>query len=792
MSAATVMSTKPNYEAPALLDSVVSMEASPRVERLREDLLNATPIASIDRIRIETRVLKETEGEPIITRRAKVFAAVVRETPLYIYPEELLVGYPGVKRRCSHANPSPGLEKSLEKASSQRRGSMANFGFDRPDLRALSDEIKTELREEIIPYWNAGGQWKKSLRVSHYGHNIVNFNKVLKKGFSGIKKEAENRLARLDVADPENAKKVDFLEGVIMGMEAAAELGARFASKARELAEHEEDGVRKEELLQIAEVCDRVPANPARTFHEAIQSCYFTWFLSIWECPTAGGQSVGRMDQYLDSYYENDLREGRITEAEAQELIDCCLIKLEYALPVAAVTVGGVKPNGHDATNALSYMFIEGMMHTRLKQPYFSVQVHNKMPDALLIKASQLCALGTGHPQFLNSDVMVSQCFARGDTGGPTVTLEDARSGAPIGCSEVGIPGKESGYLHYGGPSLALMMELVMNNGVRRSDGEMIGIETGDPRQFETFEEVRQAFHDQVEFVRENCQISGRQNEQTLIDTLPTVYESALLDDCIETATCREEGGAHYNFNTGSVKTGSTDAGDSLAAIKKVIFEDKKATMADLCDALDANFEGYEELRQLLERVPKFGNDNDYADEQAAWVLHLWVDEFTKMKNLRGGYCSPGGSPMWSYVPVGDGVGALPSGRLAGQPICDGSSPSAGKDLHGPTAVFKSMGKIDNVEATGGLILNMRLDPSTFGTNEGVRHLADLLRAFVDEKIYHVQINVISTDTLKAAKEEPEKYGDLMVKVAGYNAFFTQLAPHVQDSIIARTVHGEV
>jgi pyruvate-formate lyase len=269
----------------------------------------------------------------------------------------------------------------------------------------------------------------------------------------------------------------------------------------------------------------------------------------------------------------------------------------------------------------------------------------------------------------------------------------------------------------------------------------------------------------------------------------PTPYESALLEDCIEKGMSREEGGTHYNFNTGSVEHGSTDAGDSLAAIRKLVFEDKTITMSELCDALDSNFEGHEQLQQMLERVPKFGNDDDNADEQVAWVLHQWVDEFTKMKNLRGGYCSPGGSPMFAYIPQGKTVGALPSGRRAGQPICDGSSPSAGRDQKGPTAVLKSMGKIDNIETTGGLILNMRLDPSVFEDGD-VSRLADLLRTFVDQKIYHIQINVVSTDTLKAAQEEPEKYRDLMVKVAGYNAFFTHLGKQFQDSIIARTAHG--
>ena len=798
----------------SLLDRVLTMKPTPRVERLREAYLSAKPAVSIDRARIETRVMKATEGEPMVTRRAKVFAAVVKEMPVNIYPDELLVGYTHVKPRSISISPAdgPGAEASLEAEEFSSRSRMA--GYDAHDINDLSDEEKRELKEELIPYWKGKGKYEKTIggrnyqQISpefsklvasssqsfamngfHYGHNIHGYEKVLKKGFLGIKKEAEERLARIDPAEPGELGKVPFLEGVITAMEAAAGVGKRFAARARELSDMEENVTRKTDLRRIAEVCDWVPANPARTFYEALQSCHFIWLLLLWEnCLYFSGGSVGRMDQYLYPYYESDIREGRITEEEAQELIDDYLIKLNQTSS-AHLTVGGIKADGNDATNELSYMFIEGMMHTRLRQPYFSVQVHHRMPDALLIKGCQLCSLGTGHPQFISNDVLVSQALARGSTGGPPITLEDARAGSPIGCLEVGIPGKDAGYLHYGGPNLASAMELVMSNGVRQSDHEKIGLETGDPRQFKSFEEVREAFRQQVALMRRNTQIAGSINERSVIELFPTVYESALIEDCIEKGICREEGGAHYNFNTGSVASGSTDAGDSLTAIKKLIFEDKKITMDQLCDALDSNFEGYDELLQMLLKAPKFGNDDDYADEQVAWVLHQWVSEFEKMKNLRGGHCSPGGSPMWSYIPLGAVVGALPSGRLAGEPLADAASPSAGKDVNGPTAVLKSMGKIDNVEITGGVVLNMRIDPAVF-KDEDVKRLADLIRAFIDQKIYHIQINAVSSDTLKAAQKEPEKYRDLMIKVAGYNAFFTQLGKPLQDSIIARTEHG--
>jgi formate C-acetyltransferase len=289
--------------------------------------------------------------------------------------------------------------------------------------------------------------------------------------------------------------------------------------------------------------------------------------------------------------------------------------------------------------------------------------------------------------------------------------------------------------------------------------------------------------------LRRNTQIGGTQREQELIDSYPTVYESSLIQGCIEKGICREEGGAHYNFNNGGAELGSTDVGDSLTAIRKLVFEDEKTTMAQLCDALDSNFDGYDELRQMLLMAPKFGNDDDYADEQSAWVIHEWSSEFNKLTNLRGGHGGCGASSMGMFMPAGMAVGALPSGRLAGEPLADGASPATGKDLKGPTAVLKSLGKVDNVEVLGSIVLNMRLDPTVVEGGD-VGRLAGLIRAFIDEKIYHININIVSSDTLKSAQKEPEKYRDLVVKVAGYNAFFTQLNEPLQQQIIDRTAHA--
>ena len=422
---------------PTMPERVFAMARTARVERLRETFLSFKPNVSIGTWSVEARILEETAGEPMITRRAKLFAAGVRETPIEIYPDELLAGWTSVRQRAAN---------SIKNGPPDALGYMTAAAPPRPSV----EEKKTPQ----IP------------RPAHYGHNIHAFDKVVKEGFLGIKKEAEERLARIDDAEPGELSKIPFLKGVVMAMEAAAEIGPRCAARARELAEKEEDSGRRKELLKMAEVCDQVPANPARTFYEALQSYYFAWQMVWFEA----WASQGRVDQCLYPYYEADIREGRITKEEAQELLDCYILKVSE-VHANAMGVGGLKADGSDATNEVSYMFVESIMHTRLPN-YFAVLIHSKTPDGFLIKSCELCSLGDGNPQFLNSDVMVDQALARGTLGGPAVTLEDARSAANVGCGELAIPGKDSGYLYVAGDNLALSMDLVMTNGIRRSDGQ--------------------------------------------------------------------------------------------------------------------------------------------------------------------------------------------------------------------------------------------------------------------------------------------------------------------------------
>jgi formate C-acetyltransferase len=765
----------------AMLTKVLTLSPTARVERLREFSLNLQSTVSIDRARIETRILMETEGEPMITRRAKIFAAVAREMPIQIQPDELLLGGDSVRPGCVNISPVnvPVIERVRVGAHGEKKTSITD---------TLGEDEKRELNERLTPYWREQGKIVKGWQ--HYGHNVHNYEKVLSKGLLGIREDAEKKLAGLDAFDPDNRDKILFLNGVVISMTAAAEVGPRFAAKARDLAEEEPDAVRRNELLEMAEICDRVPTMPARTFREALQSHYFARMLMIWEVSNDYAFSCGRIDQCLYPYFESDVQEGRLSQGEAQELLDGYILKLNYCSQGSAMGVGGVKPDGSDAANELTYMVVESMMHTRLIRPFFAVHIHSKTPDALLLKACELCSLGTGHPQFVNSDVMVSQAFAKGSMNGQPVTLEDARSATNVGCVELVIPKKDAGYFYYGAINLASAMERVMTNGSKPLAPGQTAVKTGNPTDFKSFEEVQDAFCRQVAAMAKDVETDGQRMEKDVIDMAPTLFESALIEDCIENGACREWGGGHYNFNASIVGVGSTDASDSLTAIKKLVFEDKKIAMAELCDALSSDFEGHEAIRKMCQEVPKFGNDDDYADEQAAWVLHQFVVESAKMRNLRGGHASPGITPMASHVPAGKGVGALPSGRLAGEALADAASPSAGADVNGLTAALKSMGKVDDAELLAGVIRNMRIDPAIFKERGGLGRLADLMRAFADQKIHHMQINAISSETLRAAQEDPEKFRDLVVKVAGYSAYFTQLTKPLQESIIARTTHG--
>lgn len=817
-------------------------QPTPRVQRLRETYLGLKPVLEIDRARILTGSMRETEGEPMVIRRAKAFAAVVRGMPTRIAPDELFVGYLGATRE---GQPIP-----------VEHGPMVELTLGYPGEKeyVFRGRDERELMEEILPYWKAGGNYEKtpSGYIHHYlanlfyadpdrfpaggslvgsmgtyyqevGHQVIDYPKVLRKGCLGVRDEAEARVARLDPSDPDDLRKIPFLRAVIIAMEGAAEVGKRFADEARELAEPEKDERRRRDLLRIAETCDRVPAHPARTFYEAMQSFWFAYILQYWESMEAKCHSFGRMDQYLYPYYEKDIREGRLTSEEAQEMIDCFLLRIPLVswsmedlhfyiigdLLLPHMSVGGLKEDGTDATNELSYMFIEGMMHCRLPEPDFSVLVHSKAQERLILKGCELAALGSGQPMFQNSDFIVAGLLSRGDMGGPPVTIEDARNAAEVGCQEPFIVGKDGIDITAGFINAGLALEFALNNGrnrmvpepnpadlpawedlVRLNEGR--GLETGDPRSFRSFEEVQEAFVRQLAFMVRNKLMTHNVRDLALAELKPTLFQSALIEDCLEKGMSREAGGARYNWGPGLYPVGMADVTDSLAAIRKLVFDEKKITMAELCDALDGNFQGREKTRRMLLQAPKYGNDNDDADDLMAWAVHAWASEVKKHRNPRGGYAIPGLQSLFLSVPYGREVGALPSGRPAGEPLSNGGSPCNAAAQEGPTAIINSLSKVDCLECNLGVVLNVRLTPELLKDEEGRRKAAALVKGIVDKQVMHIQFNVVSSDTLLAAQREPERHKDLVVRVAGYSAYFVNLPKAMQEEIIVRTEHGSL
>lgn len=469
-------------------------------------------------------------------------------------------------------------------------------------------------------------------------------------------------------------------------------------------------------------------------------------------------------------------------------MFDCYFIKLSHLSYGSHISVGGYQPDGRDGTNDLSYMLIESMKHIRLVEPFFSILVHARTPESLLIRAAELSSLCSGHPVYLNADTLVTMMLARGIQGGSCVTLPQARRATPVGCYEPVIPGQDSGYMFGGFFNMAAVMELTLTNGYSRYYKKKIGLETGDPATFTSFEEFKNAYHKQLAHMMKNFNDASNLFERVFAELLPTPFESSVIEGCIENAKSREEGGALFNFKQ-IVGAGAPDAGDSLTAVRKLVYDDRSVSMKDLCAALENNFEGYEALHKQLQEVPKFGNDNDFADEQVAWVSHVFAEEVGKQPNTRGGFAIPLGAPLQYYMFGGWVVGALPSGRKAWQALSDAWSPSAGCDTKGPTAVLTSMGKINNAELTAGVTLNLRFDPAFFKLKDGLRRFTYFVRSFVDQGIFHVQFNIVDADTLRRAQELPDQYRDLVVKVAGYSAYYTRLLKPLQDNIIARTEH---
>ena len=829
---------------------------SSRIPKLIEALYAKMPVIESARAKLITESYKATEGQPVITRRAEAFAHILRNIPIIIRDNELIVGSSTIAPRGCQTFPEfsyQWLEDELDTVATRTA-----------DPFYIAEETKAELRE-VHKYWK--GKTSSELATSYMapeaikaiehniftpgnyfyngvGHVTVKYEEVLAIGYKGIIDKARAELEKCQVGDGNYAKKSHFLNAVIVSCQAVIEYAERYAELASQMAAECTDPVRKQELLQISENCSRVPANGATSFYEACQSFWFVQQLLQVE---SSGHSIspGRFDQYMYPYYKADIDKGIITREAAQELLDCIWVKLNdlnkvrdaasaegfagYSL-FQNLIVGGQDKDGNDVTNDLSVMCILASMHVHLPMPSLSIRVWNGSPHELLIKAAELTRTGIGLPAYYNDEVIIPALQNRG------LTLEDAREYNIIGCVEPQKAGKTDGWHDAAFFNMCRPLELVFSNGMDK--GELVGIQTGDVTKMTTFEEFFDAYKKQMEY----C-ISLMVNADNAIDVahserVPLPYESCMVDDCLSRGLSVQEGGAVYNF-TGPQGFGIANMADSLYAIRKLVYEDKKVSMEEYKQALAWNYDKgldqqsvsdmsemilkgmqdagmavntdtakavlqtvmrlkpteeqlrrFTEIHHMIDEVPKFGNAIDDVDYFARDVAYTYSRPLQKYMNPRGGHYQAGLYPVSANVPLGGQTGATPDGRYAHTPVADGVSPSAGKDVKGPTAAATSVSRLDHFIVSNGTLFNQKFHPSALAGREGLEKFVALIRTFFDQKGMHMQFNVVDRETLLDAQKHPENYAHLVVRVAGYSALFTTLSRSLQDDIIRRTEQG--
>ena len=787
---------------------------SSRIARLRKQYFTHKPSVCVERALAYTEVFKETEGEPVVIRRARGLRRACETKTILVQDDELIVGNAGRRPRTGVLGPE-----------------MSNFWFDK-ELDSLSsraqdpylvdDEQKELFREKIYPYWKGKTvieHWLKRVpektrglsyetgvidceikTESGPGEIALGYGEILmQKGWGGVRHWAEERLAALDEADPASDDKRYFLEAVVISCEAMGILARRHAEAALAAAASAAPE-RAAELQRVAAACDRVAEERPRTFHEALQLIWFAQMSLMMEL-NAPSYSPNRMDQYLYPFYEADVRSGRLAREEAQELLECLWVKLaeqcwilntncsQYFAGYTAfqnVTVGGVKADGEDATNELSYMLLQASMDVRLNQPSLAVRLHRNCPEEFLLKVCELSRLGTGFPAIHNDEVGIRALLRKG------VTTEEARDWCLVGCVEPNLPGKLHQWSDYGHYNFGSAIEFALFNGEHLLSGRRLGLETGDPNDFATFEEFEAAVMAQLAEQIRHIAIQGHVTEALHRELLPCPLASSLMLDCIENGADLLRGGARYKRGPGTLGIGLSDGVNSLAAVKKLVYDDKRLTLDELREAIRADFEGYDEIRDLCLAAPKYGNDDDEVDRYVRDFAHMVVTEHEKYPTLTGGTMMPSWYPVSSNVPQGLTVAALPSGRRAKHPLADGVSPDQGTDRLGPTAVLRSVGKFQHEDLDGGTLLNVKFEPQVVAGDEGLQRFAAYLRGFLDLPIYHVQFNVVKEETLRCAQAQPDEYRSLLVRVAGYSAFFVELHKDIQDDIISRTSNARL
>ncbi|MFW6082686.1 MAG: trans-4-hydroxy-L-proline dehydratase [Chloroflexota bacterium] len=782
---------------------------SERVARLRERSRRAIPTLSTERAELMTEFYQQNHGavsQPV--ERAMAFSYLLEHKQIYIGEDELIVGEKGPAPKAAPTYPELCCH-SLEDLDILNSREKIAF--------AVSEKTRTIYEETIIPFWQGRSMrdrifrhmtndWKAAYEAGIFtefmeqrspGHTVLD-DKIYRHGMLDFKLRIEEQLRNLDyLNDPQAYDKQETSRAMRICADALIRLAERYAAAARELAAHQDDSGRRQELERIAAICTHVPAQAPRDFWEALQYYWFvhmgvTIELNPWDafCP-------GHLDQHLHPFYERGVEQGTLTEEQAAELLQCLWIKFDNqpAPPKVGITaqesstytdfvqinLGGLKSDGSDGSNELSHLMLDVIATMHQVQPNPSVHVSKKSPGRFLTHAARVIREGMGKPDLFNSDLVVQELVRQGKS------IEDARAGGTSGCVETGAFGKES-YILTGYFNMPKVLEIALNNGVDPLTGRQLGVATGDPEQFETFEDVFAAYEKQLQHFVDIKMRGNNLIEQLYARHLPVPFLSLLTDDCIANGKDYHAGGARYNTNY-IQGVGLGTMADALSAIKYHVYDTGALSMNELLSTIQDNFEQRENVRQLLlNRTPKYGNDDDYADALMVSAFEAYFDAVDGRPTPRGGTYRVNMLPTTVHVYFGSVVGATPDGRKATTPLSEGISPAQGADRRGPTAVLRSVTKMDHVR-TGGTLLNQKLTPRLLEGEEGLERLVDLVRTYFQLDGHHIQFNVVDAATLRSAQQDPDAYRDLIVRVAGYSDYFCDLGEALQEEIIARTEH---
>lgn len=781
-----------------------------RTNRLRQASLEAVPAISEERARLMTEFYMAEDGKRSIpVTRALSFEHLCRHKTIYLGDDELIVGERG---------PAPKVVPTYPELTCHSLEDLDILDSRPKTSYRVSDPCRQVYRDVVIPYWRGrtmrekifaamSDSWRAAYEAGIFtefmeqrapGHTVLD-DKIYRKGLVDFQQEIAESMAAIDDAnDPASYEKREELKAMDISCRALILFARRHAEAAREKAAAEQDPQRRAELEKIADVCQHVPAHAPRDFHEALQAYWFFHLAVITELNGWDAFSPGHLDQHLLPFYRRGLEDGSLTREKAKELLECFFIKFNNhpAPPKVGVTaeesgtytdfaninLGGLLADGSDGSNEVTHLLLEIIDEMHLLQPSSNLQLSRKTPDSVLKHALRVIRNGYGFPSIFNADAVVAEQLRQGKS------LEDARAGGCSGCVETGAFGKEA-YILTGYFNLVKILELALHNGRDPRTGIQLGPETGTPDSFKSFDDVFGAFRQQLSHFLE-IKIAGNQIiEQMYARLMPAPLLSVITDDCIKNGKDYNAGGARYN-HTFIQFVGIGSLTDSLAALRELVFRHGDMSLDELVKVLDADFSECEPLRQrLIHRMPKYGNDDDRADELMLRVFQLLFDQVDGRPSARGGRYQIEMLPTTCHVYFGSVTGAMPDGRRAGRPLSEGISPVQGADRHGPTAVIKSAAKMDHIK-TGGTLLNMKFTPSLLEDEQGIHKLAYLIRSYFAMDGHHVQFNVVRAETLRKAQAEPESYRDLIVRVAGYSDYFCDLSQALQDEIIERTEHA--